>query len=80
MIGKVINGRVVEPSANERKKIIITNPTDEILKTVMGYKDMVVDEEPAYDNETQYIEKIPEETDNLITVHWEIRDIEEPTE
>lgn len=77
MLGKLVNGNLIQPSANERKKIIITNPTDEILKNVMGYKDLTVDEQPEYDMESQYLSPIYEETDTEIIQHWEVKDIEE---
>ena len=84
MLGKVINGVLITPSANERKKIVITNPTDKILKSVMGYKDLVYDEEPEYDVENQYLEQDIEETDTAIYIHWVIKDIDfediQPTE
>ena len=86
MLGKLIDGVLITPSANERKKIVITNPTDKILKSVMGYKDLFYDEEPEYNPENQYLEQDIEETDTSITVHWIVKDITfedmtfEPTE
>jgi hypothetical protein len=75
MLGKLIDGVLITPSANERKKIVITNPTDKILKSVMGYKDLFYDDEPEYDIENQYLEQDIEETDTTITVHWIVKDI-----
>ena len=75
MLGKLIDGVLITPSANERRKIVITNPTDKILKSVMGYKDLFYDDEPEYDMENQYLEQDIEETDTAITVHWIIKDI-----
>ncbi len=77
MLGKLVNGRFVQPSDNERKKIVITNPTDKLLKLVMGYKDLTVDVEPEYDVETQYLSPVYEETETEIIQHWEVKDIEE---
>ena len=52
---------------------IITNPTDEDLKEA-GFKDMVVEPEPEYNPETQYI--IPKYANgDVITQRWEVRDI-----
>ena len=76
MLGKIVNGRLIQPSVNERKKIVITNPTDNILKYVMGYKDLTVDVEPEYDMETQYLSPIYDETDTEIVQHWEVKEIE----
>ena len=77
MIGKIVNGKLTKPSEYEKKKLIITNPSDDILKFVLGYKDLIVDEEPEYDVETQYLETVFEETDTQIIEHWEIKDFEE---
>ena len=81
MLGKLVNGRLIQPSTNERKKIVITNPTDKLLKLVMGYKDLSVTPEPEYDMETQYLSPIYEETETEIVQSWEVKDIamiEEP--
>ena len=64
------------PSDNEKKKIVITNPTQEQLKFLMGYKDLVIDEQPET-TERQYAAPVYEETDTTITKHWEIKDIEQ---
>lgn len=74
MLGKIIDGVLVTPSENERKKIVISNPTDEQLKLIMGYKDLVINEQPEI-SEEQYLEPVYEETDNCIIKHWEIKDI-----
>ena len=75
MLGKLIDGVLFTPTENERKKIVITNPKDEVLKIAMGYKDLFYDEEPEYDKETQYLEQIIKETDEAIYVHYEVKDI-----
>ena len=78
MLGKWVNGRLVQPSTNEKKKIVITNPTDDILKYIMGYKDMLIAPEPEYNAETQYIVMVLEkETDTEIHLNWEVREIED---
>lgn len=77
MLGKLVNGNLIQPSANERKKIVITNPTDKLLKLVMGYKDLSVTPEPEYDMETQYLSPVYEETETEIIRNWEVKDIEE---
>ena len=75
MLGKLINGVLFTPSKNERKKIVIANPTDDILKYVMGYKDLFYDEEPEYNPETQYLEMGLEETTDAVKVHWVIKEV-----
>ena len=76
MLGKLIDGVLITPSENERKKIIITNPSDSVLKSVMGYKELIYDDKPEYNTETQYIEQNIEETNDTIIIHWIIKDIE----
>ena len=51
MLGKLVNGVLITPSENEKKRIIVTNPSNDVLKFVMGYKDLTVDEQPEYDSE-----------------------------
>ena len=75
MLAKVVNGRLVTPSEAERQKIVITNPTEESLKFNLGYKDLAVDEKPTYDKATQMLKPIFEETETIITQHWEVVDI-----
>ena len=76
MLGKLINGRLVQPTENERKKIVVTNPTDKLLKLIMGYKDLAISPEPEYNTETQYLSPVYEETETEILQNWEIKDIE----
>ena len=76
MIGKIVNGAFITPSPNERKKVVVTNPTDEQLKFLMGYKDVIVDEQPEI-SEKQYLVPVYEESDDIIYQHWEIEEITE---
>ena len=75
MLGKLVDGNLIRPSENERKKIIITNPSIESLKYNLGYKDLIVDVNPSYDEETQYLEAVYEETEDTIYVHWEVKEV-----
>lgn len=75
MLGKLVDGNLIRPSQNEFKKIIITNPSIESLKYNLGYKDLIVDVNPAYDEETQYLEAVYEETEDTIIVHWEVKEV-----
>ena len=74
MLGKLVNGNLIQPTENERRKIVIANPTDEQLKFIMGYKDLVISLEPEYDMETQYLTPIYEETETEIIQSWEINE------
>lgn len=74
MLGKLMDGILITPSEMEKKKIIITNPSEESLKFNLGYKDLIIDEQPEYDETTQYLQAIYEETDLIIIQHWEVKD------
>lgn len=80
MLGKLINGELVTPSDKEKEKIVITSPTDEMLKYIRGYKDVTDTEQPEYDPETQYLETIYTETDTGITVSYEVKEMEVQTD
>lgn len=77
MIGKLINNEIVKPSAEELTKIIIANPTEEILKIAMGYKEIIVSEVPEYNEETQYLTETYEENEDNITITYEVHNKEE---
>lgn len=74
MLGKLVNGQLIVPTENEFKKIIIVNPTESQLKSVMGYKDLIIDDEPPISDGYQ-LKPVYEETDNLIIQHWELEEI-----
>ena len=81
-IGKVVNGVVMTPSENEKKKIISANPDKEILKATLGYMDMEVDEQPEYDQEKQYLEMAHEIVEEeivvkkpILKIHYVVKDI-----
>ena len=80
MLGKLVNGVLITPSENEKKKIVITNPSDESLKFNMGYKDLIADEKPEFDEEKQYIQPIYEETEDTVIIHWKVADCPIPLE
>lgn len=56
-------------------KLHISNPTEEQLKFA-GYKEIVEDEVPSYDEETQYIEEVYTETETEIRKSYVIKDFE----
>lgn len=75
---KLINGQLLKKYNGGfvvLENRIYTNPTEEVIKQA-GYKPMIVDEEPIYDSEICYLEKIYEDTEEAILAHWEIREIE----
>lgn len=74
MLAKIVNGQLIVPTENEYKKIIIVNPTESQLKSVMGYKDLIIDDEPPMPDGYQ-LKAVYEETDNLIIQHWELEEI-----
>ena len=76
MLGKIIEGTLITPSENERRKLVIANPTDEILKQVLGYKEVNEADKPEYNDETQYLKPVYTESDGGISVTWEVCDVE----
>lgn len=74
MLGKLVNGVFITPTENEFKEIVVTNPTIEQLKQVMGYKDVITEEQPAIPD-GKILVPVFEETDTTIIQHWEIQDI-----
>ena len=74
--GKIIEGTLITPSENERRKIVIANPTDEILKQILGYKEVTESDKPEYNDETQYLKPVYTESDSGISVTWEVCDVE----
>ena len=76
MLGKLVNGELITPSDKEKEKIVITRPTDDMLKYIRGYKDVTETEPPEYDEETQYLETVYTETDTAINVSYEVKEME----
>lgn len=74
---KVKNGKLVKYNGGfvVIDNMIHTNPTEEIIRQA-GYKPKIEDEQPEYDIETQYLEKVYEDTEDAILVHWEARGFE----
>ena len=54
---------------------IYTNPTEETVR-LAGYKDLVYNEMPEYNEETQYLNEVYTENDTTIFVNYEVVDIE----
>ena len=76
MLGKIIEGTLITPSENERRKLVIANPTDEILKQILGYKEVAESDKPEYNDETQYLKPVYTESEGGISVTWEVCDVE----
>ena len=75
MLGKLIDNMLFTPSEMEKKKIVITNPSEESLKFNLGYKELIVDEQPVYDETSQYLQPIYDETEASVFQHWEIKSL-----
>ena len=73
---KIKNGKLKEYNGGfvVIDNMIHTNPSEEIIRQA-GYKDLREDKQPEYDIETQYIDRLLEDTDDGILVHWEVKDI-----
>lgn len=53
---------------------IYTNPTEETVRKA-GYKDVVYDDMPEYDETTQYLAEVYTEDDTTIYVGYEVKGI-----
>ena len=73
---KVINGKIkkYDDGFVVLDNMIHTNPTEEIIKKA-GYKPKIEDEMPEYNADTQYLERVIEDTQDAILVHWEVKEI-----
>ena len=74
---KLVNGQLKKYNGGfvVLENRIYTNPTEEVIKQA-GYKPMIIDEEPIYDSETHYLEKVYEDAEEAILVHWGIKEVE----
>lgn len=73
MLGKWIEENFVEPSEAEKRKIVITNPSEDLLKQLLGYKEVKTEPAPNYDAETQDLKVVKiSETDTEIVNGWEV--------
>lgn len=53
----------------------VINPKEEdFIKA--GYKKLVIEEEPSYNMETEYLEPVYKELDDKIIQSWEIKEVE----
>lgn len=78
MLGKLINGEF-KSYDNRPISIYIANPTDEQLK-IVGYKPLIEQEQPDYDETTQMLVEKYEETDENIVKSYEVVNIAIETE
>lgn len=76
MIGKLVNGALVEAP----KKIVIANPMDELLISLMGFKPVVDDNNPIYDDTKEHLVASYEEQEDKIIRHYEVKPIQEDEE
>lgn len=67
-----INGRAISNLSRYLEK----NPD---IAKAEGYKPLVVEEKPDFNNETQYITVIYENTTDVIIQRWVVNDIEQPS-
>ena len=78
---KIKNGKLKEYNGGfvVIDNMIHTNPSEELVRRA-GYKDLHEDEQPGYDIETQYLEKVYEDTEDAVLVHWEVKEMPEMLE
>ena len=55
----------------------ITYANNETKAREVGFKDLVVDEQPEYNPETEWLDYEYEELKTIIKQHWVVREIEE---
>ena len=73
---KIKNGKLKEYNGGfvVIDNMIHTNPSEELVRRE-GYKEKIEDEQPDYDIETQYLEKVYEDTEDAVWVHWEVKEM-----
>lgn len=72
MLGKIIDGRLVVAGRKITDgDITITNPTNEKL-VELGYKDLIYNPQPEYDNEEEKLVEVYGETETRIDVAYDI--------
>ena len=72
-------GEILKRYVGNRLVKVISNPTIEDLLE-FGYKPLVEEEIPTYDEETEYLEVSYIDEIDRIVKHYEIKEIEEPEE
>lgn len=75
MLGKIINGEF-KGYDGRPVSVYIANPTDEQLKLV-GYKPLVEEKQPEYNEAAQMLVEHYEETDENIIKSYEVVEIED---
>ena len=75
MLGKIINNEF-KGYDGRPVSVYIANPTDEQLKLV-GYKPLVEEKQPEYNETTQMLVEHYEETDENIIKSYEVVEIED---
>lgn len=79
MLAKYINKKKIERYKGYVIIDGITYANNEEKAREVGYKDLVIEEQPTYDTETEYLDYFYQDGD-VITQMWEVKPIEEETE
>ena len=58
----------------------ITYANNEEKAREVGFKDLVIEEQPTYDEQTEWLDYEYEELKTIIKQHWVVREIEEVAE
>lgn len=80
MLAKYINNKQIE---RYRGYVIIdgiTYANNEEKAREVGYKELRIDEQPTYDEQTEWLDYEYEEKVRVIKQHWVVREIEEVSE
>ena len=58
----------------------VTYANNETKAREVGYKELRIDEQPTYDEQTEWLDYEYEELKTIIKQHWVVREIEEVSE
>ena len=76
MLAKYINNKQIERYKGYVIIDGVTYANNETKAREVGFKDLVVDEQPTYDEQTEWLDYEYEELKTIIKQHWVVRPIE----
>jgi len=80
MLAKYINEKQIERYKGYVIIDGITYANNEEKAREVGYKDLVIEEQPTYDKKTEWLDYEYEDKVRVIKQHWVVREIEEVEE
>ena len=76
MLAKYINNKQIERYKGFVIIDGVTYANNETKAREVGYKDLVIEEQPTYDEQTEWLDYEYEELKTIIKQHWVVRPIE----